>query len=78
MENPISNHILVPVHTKLNKTETEEVLNKYNITKIQLPKILLTDPGIAHLKPEVGDIIMIERKSKTRGESVYYRVVSDA
>jgi DNA-directed RNA polymerase subunit H len=78
MANPVSKHALVPQHTKLNKTESEEVLKKYNITRVQLPKILITDPAIVHLKPNFGDIIKIERTSPTRGTSAYYRVVINA
>jgi DNA-directed RNA polymerase subunit H (RpoH/RPB5) len=62
-------HILQPKHIKLNEKESEELLKKLNISKSQLPKILLNDPAL----PEgcnIGDIIKIERKS-----GVYYRVV---
>ena len=76
--NPVSKHTLVPEHTKLNKTESEEVLKTYNITRVQLPKIVITDPAIQHLKPSLGDIIKIVRKSPTKGTSVYYRVVINA
>jgi len=66
-------HILQPKHIKLNEKESEEILNKYNVSKAQLPKIFVTDSAL----PEncvVGDIIKIERKD---GEKVnlYYRVV---
>jgi DNA-directed RNA polymerase subunit H (RpoH/RPB5) len=68
-------HILKPKHVKLNKKEAEEVLKRYNVSKSQLPRILLDDPGL----PEgcnVGDIIRIERKNHETGEiTVYYRVV---
>jgi DNA-directed RNA polymerase subunit H (RpoH/RPB5) len=65
-------HILQPKHIKLNKKE-EEILKKLNISKVQLPKILISDPAL----PEgcnVGDIIKIERK-EGEGVFVYYRVV---
>lgn len=66
-------HILQPKHTKLTEEQATEVLNKLNISKAQLPKILSSDAGL----PEdciVGDVIKIERKD---GEDVniYYRVV---
>jgi DNA-directed RNA polymerase subunit H len=66
-------HILQPKHIKLIEKETEEVLEKFNISKIQLPKILSNDPAL----PEgckVGDIIKIERKDKDK-INLYYRVV---
>ncbi len=66
-------HILQPKHSKLKEDEATKLLQKYNISKSQLPKISLDDPAI----PEgckVGDVIKIERKD---GEEnfVYYRVV---
>jgi len=54
-------HILQPKHTKLKEKEAQELLEKYNISKAQLPKILSNDPAL----PEgcvVGDIIKIDRK----------------
>jgi DNA-directed RNA polymerase subunit H (RpoH/RPB5) len=66
-------HILQPKHTKINEKEIEELLKKYNISKAQLPKILLNDVAL----PEgcvVGDVIKIERKDGDK-TSLYYRVV---
>lgn len=66
-------HILQPKHTKLNEKETEELLNKLNISKSQLPKIFAGDVGL----PEgcnTGDVIKIERRDEDK-TSVYYRVV---
>ena len=67
-------HILQPKHSKLNEKQAEELLNKLNISKAQLPKIFLNDVAL----PEgcaIGDIIEIKRKSEQGGESIYYRVV---
>ncbi len=66
-------HILQPKHSKLNEKESKEVLQNFNVSKSQLPKISATDAAL----PQgclVGDIIKIERKE---GEKVYtyYRVV---
>ena len=66
-------HILQPKHIKLNEKESQEFLEKLNISKSQLPKIFLSDPGL----PEgcsVGDIIKIERKEGDK-INVYFRVV---
>ena len=66
-------HILQPKHTKISEKESEDVLNRLNISKAQLPKILSTDSAL----PEdcvTGDVIKIERKEKD-GVSIYYRVV---
>ena len=75
MKVDISKHVLVPEHEVLTDEEAEEVLNKYNITKSQLPKILITDPMVKKIEAKVGDIIKITRKSPTAGESIFYRIV---
>ena len=66
-------HILQSKHTKLNEKESQDFLEKINISKAQLPKIIITDAAL----PEgcnIGDIIKIERKE---GEEIhiYFRVV---
>lgn len=66
-------HILQPKHSKLKPDEVAKLLEKYNISLTQLPKIKIHD---AALPPdcEVGDVIKIERKSE--GKIVeYFRVV---
>jgi len=68
-------HILIPVHKKLSEKETEEILKKYNITVKELPKILSSDPAIAELDVKEGDVVKVMRKSRTAGESSYYRGV---
>ncbi|MFH1682844.1 MAG: DNA-directed RNA polymerase subunit H [Candidatus Woesearchaeota archaeon] len=68
-------HVLVPKHTKLSDAEAKKVLETYNISVKDLPKIVLEDSAIAALNVKVGDVIKISRKSKTAGESVYYRGV---
>ncbi len=62
-------HTLQPRHTKLNEKDSEQLLLELNVSKAQLPKILLTDEGL----PEdcvVGDIIKIKR---TEGD--FFKVV---
>lgn len=66
-------HILQPKHIKLKEEEVNELLEKLNISKSQLPKIFSTDAAL----PEdciIGDVIKIERKE---GDEInlYYRVV---
>ena len=66
-------HILQPKHSKLSEKQAEELLKKFNISKTQLPKILLSDAAL----PEgcnIGDVIEIKRKE---GEkiNIYYKVV---
>jgi len=66
-------HILQPKHTKLSKKEAEELLEKLNVSKAQLPKILLSDAALPK-DCAVGDIIKIERKEEDE-TNIYYRVV---
>tara|TARA_Y100000310_G_scaffold294906_1_gene325780 strand:- start:735 stop:962 length:228 start_codon:yes stop_codon:yes gene_type:complete len=68
-------HILVPKHTVMKKEEISLLLSKYNIRKNQLPKISQKDPALKNIEFKEGDIIMIERKSKTSNVSKFYRVV---
>lgn len=67
-------HILQPKHSILKKEETEKMLNKYNISISQLPKIKITDPAIPP-NSQIGDVMKIERKEED-DTFVYYRVVS--
>ncbi len=68
-------HMFVPKHMLLSEEEENELLVKYNISKKQLPCILVTDPAIKRLNPKIGDIIKIIRNSQTSPNSPYYRVV---
>ena len=68
-------HILQPKHVKLKEKEVEELLDRLNISKAQLPKILATDPALPE-GCEIGDIIKLERKDPEMDELVfYYRVL---
>ena len=72
---PKKMHILQPKHIKIKEKEAEEILEKLNVSKAQLPKILSTDPGLPE-ECSVGDIIKIERKDEEEGKvNLYYRVV---
>lgn len=71
----ITKHILVPEHIKLSDEEIKKVLEQYNISKKQLPKILKNDAAIKHLNPKVGDVIKIIRNSEAQGKIEFFRVV---
>jgi DNA-directed RNA polymerase subunit H len=71
----ILKHGLVPKHETMSKKEATAVLEKYNITKGQLPKIMSNDPVVKTIKANPGDVIRIIRDSRTAGKSVFYRVV---
>ncbi len=71
----VTTHQLVCKHSKVSDAEKESLLKKYDITQQDLPKILFGDPAIKHLNVKAGEVIKIERESKTAGKSVYYREV---
>ena len=62
-------HKLQPKHSKLSQKEAKELLDEYNVSLAQLPKIDKKDPALPE-DCEEGDIIKIERE-----EGPYYRVV---
>ncbi|MBD3387688.1 MAG: DNA-directed RNA polymerase subunit H [Candidatus Altiarchaeales archaeon] len=70
-------HKLVPKHELMSPEESQAVLEKYKVTRDQMPKIRANDPGIKHLQANVGDLIRISRVSEylDNYESYYYRVV---
>ena len=68
-------HQLVPNHMILAVEEITKLLENYNITKNQLPKIFLKDPCVKAIGAKVGDVINIVRESPTAGTSIGYRVV---
>lgn len=71
----VTKHHLVPKHTKLSESEKSKVLGKYGVDALSLPKIFIDDPTIKALGVKIGDVIKIERKSKSAGVAEYYRVV---
>lgn len=71
----VNKHLLVPKHAKLSDSEKEKLLTKFNVSVQELPKISKEDPAIAKLSVKIGDIIKIERESKTAGQAHYYRAV---
>ena len=66
---------LVPNCRILPEDELKELLDKYGISKKQIPLILLSDPVVKALNTKVGDVIEFDRVSKTAGLSKVYRVV---
>ncbi len=70
----VSQHELVPDHTLLGDGDLEEVLEEYNIEKTDLPKIKRTDPALPD-DATIGDVVRIERDSRTTDTAVVYRLV---
>ena len=66
-------HFLVPKHELIKPEEEKKILEKYGVTKDQLPRIKTYDPAIQGLEAKEGDVIRILRKDE--GENVYYRIV---
>ncbi|MCD6547009.1 MAG: DNA-directed RNA polymerase subunit H [Nanoarchaeota archaeon] len=75
MEIDIFKNKLVPKSRILKEEEEKELLEKYNISKKQLPRILVSDPVAKALNAKPGNIIEFTRESKTAGMSKFYRVV---
>lgn len=66
-------HILQPKHTKLKSEEVKKLIEKYNISLSQLPKIKKEDSSL----PEgtgIGDVFKIDRVEEGKNIT-YYRVV---
>jgi len=66
-------HVLQSKHHKLKPEESAKLLEKYNISLSQLPKIKLGDVALPE-NCNLGDIIIVERKEKGK-TSEYFRVV---
>ncbi|MHA1828688.1 MAG: DNA-directed RNA polymerase subunit H [Candidatus Heimdallarchaeaceae archaeon] len=76
--NPLFNifdHEMVPQHIKMTSKEIKSFLNRYQIAKYQIPKILETDPAIKAIQAKAGDVIKIIRNPAMGEHGCYYRVV---
>jgi len=70
----VLDHKLVPKHTIMTKDQITNIKSKYNITHdSELPEISRFDPVAKAIGASPGDIIHIERHSKTAITSDYYR-----
>jgi len=66
---------LVPKSKILSEEETHQLLERYNISKQQLPKILAVDPVVTMLKAKPGQVIEFDRTNKSAGLSKFYRII---
>ncbi len=71
----IRNHIDVPEHVLLSEKEVNEILEKMDISKDKLPKILVTDPVVRLMGGKQGEVVKIIRESVTAGIDIAYRVI---
>ncbi len=74
----VTKHELVPKHVIISEKEKKELTEKYKLSIPNFPRIIIKDPAIAHLKAKEGDVIKIIRPSRTAGESIFYRRVTNA
>jgi DNA-directed RNA polymerase subunit H len=70
-------HEMVPTHEVLGKKDVKELLDRFNVTIVQLPIIFESDPAISGLEAKIGDVVKITRHSPVIGTSYAFRVVTE-
>lgn len=71
----ILKHVLVPKHVVITEEEEKKVMRRYNISsKSEFPEISRFDPVAQVIGLRPGNVVKIERPSKTAIVSEYYRV----
>ncbi|MEW6528642.1 MAG: DNA-directed RNA polymerase subunit H [Candidatus Micrarchaeota archaeon] len=70
----IFKHFLVPRMEIISKAEKENLLKKYNIVEVNLPKMKVSDPAAKKLNAQIGDVVKIEREDPTAKYN-YYRLI---
>ena len=67
-------HIYSNKHTIILEDEINKLLEKYHTSIDKLPLILYNDPMVKYIGANRGDVIKIERISKSTGIYYYYRL----
>ncbi|MFH1094952.1 MAG: DNA-directed RNA polymerase subunit RpoH/Rpb5 C-terminal domain-containing protein [Candidatus Micrarchaeota archaeon] len=70
-------HYLRPEHVIISDEEKKKVLEKFNISEAQLPKIKRADPALVGLEATAGDLVRIKRKDLSGDYEYYRRVVEN-
>ncbi|ATW87419.1 DNA-directed RNA polymerase subunit H [Halohasta litchfieldiae] len=70
----VSQHELVPDHIILDEPEIESVLEEYDLSRTDLPKIKTNDPALPD-DATPGDVLKIVRDSRTTETAISYRLV---
>jgi len=65
------------LHSVCSDKERDQILEKYNATLKEMPKISINDAVLTSLKVKVGSFIKIEREDPVTGTVYFYRVVVD-
>ncbi|MCG3258179.1 MAG: hypothetical protein H7644_00370 [Candidatus Heimdallarchaeota archaeon] len=76
--NPLFNifdHAMVRQHVMLKSPEIKYFLERYQIEKHQIPKILESDAAVKAIQAKPGDVIKIVRNPDMGENGSYYRVV---
>jgi DNA-directed RNA polymerase subunit H (RpoH/RPB5) len=71
----VPDHVSVSPHRVLSKEEEEQLLFDLKATKESLPKILSNDSPVIWIGGVEGNIIEINRATRTSMNGLYYRVV---
>lgn len=68
-------HVCSPQYEVLSPTEEKEFLERYHLTRRQMPKMFDTDKTAIYLYLKKKQIVRIIRNSELTGKSIYYRIV---
>ena len=75
--NPTKNIYLSQQHILLNESEKNQLLDEYNCTLNELPKISINDPITRYYNAKNNDIFKIIRNNPISINSIVYRVVTE-